>query len=344
MVSNQKMLFFSLLSGVLLTGCALEAGQTPTEKMTEVSEKWTGEKRLEESQIEELQAAEQEERSAEKTAQKEWNYEFHYGSDYWSYFDLANSFVPAQGDYEKLVAQYIPQIEQLLGAEDWYMAYNPEADTILVNMEMGATPISYTYPTSNGADHTIEFSQLLSLKQIGSPIDRVLSHELTHSVLGNGKCFSNSLEEGICEYVCARVGNCYSDFFQTYSIDIMDMFYCGTSAVLEQRYDEDAKNKMLDASGRSGGYTYSLQTDDAIVWYGCSQCFVEYLVKNYGMEKTMQLIREGKSEDDYQACLGVSFDALKQVWIDDFMQYEPEYTQEEYLQMSRRFYATLEPF
>lgn len=58
----------------------------------------------------------------------------------------------------------------------------------------------------------------------------------------------------------------------------------------------------------------------------------------------MQLIREGRSEDDYQTCLGVSFGALKQAWIDDFMQHEPEYTQEEYLQMSRCFYATLEPF
>lgn len=61
------------------------------------------------------------------------------------------------------------------------------------------------------------------------------------------------------------------------------------------------------------------------------------------MEQTMQLIREGRSEDDYQTCLGVSFGALKQAWIDDFMQHEPKYTSEEYTEMSRRFYAALQP-
>lgn len=29
-----------------------------------------------------------------------------------------NSFIPTQADYENLVAQYIPQIEQFLGAEE----------------------------------------------------------------------------------------------------------------------------------------------------------------------------------------------------------------------------------
>ncbi len=310
-----KKIILIFLSGILLSGCS--------SNMAAVSE---------------LQTEEQ----SETTMQKEWNYAFHYGSDYWAHYDLADSFIPTQEAYEKLVAQYIPQIETLIGAGDWYVDYSPEADTILVNMEMGTTPHSYTYPTSKGADHTIEFSQLLSLKQVNSPVDRALPHELTHSLLGNGKCFSNSLEEGICNYVCARVGIVNSDFYETYQIDLMDMLYCGTKSALEKYYDEDKKKEMLDSIGRGEGYTYAIQTDDGIIWYSCSQCFVEYLVKNYGMEKTMRLIREGKTEDDYQSCLGISFDALKQDWVTDFWQYEPMYTEEEYLQMSRSFLAALQ--
>lgn len=121
--------------------------------------------------------------------QKNWNYGFYYGSDYWKYYDLSNSFISTQEDYEALVAAYIPQIEDLLGVADWYTDYDPCADTIFVNLDMGSTPTSYVGSPSKGAGKTIEFSILLSLNQVNMPADMALSHELTHSLIGGGKLF-----------------------------------------------------------------------------------------------------------------------------------------------------------
>lgn len=270
--------------------------------------------------------------------QKDWNYGFHYGSDYWKYYDFSNSYIPTQENYEALVAVYIPQIENLLGAEDWYADYDPDADTVFINLEMGSTPHSMVCSPSKGADKTIEFSILLSLKQINIPTDRALSHELTHSVLGGGKCFSNSLEEGMCDYVSARIGVNYSSFFEEYDIDILDFYTYDAKLTLEKFYDEDKSNEMLDSIGRAEGYTYSTQTQDGRIWYECSQSFVEYLVRNYGMEQTVQLIREGKDESDYQTYFGISFEELKKEWTDYVRNYESMHTMEEYMQMTKEFF------
>lgn len=272
--------------------------------------------------------------------QKDWNYNFHYAHDYWNYYDFSKSFIPTQNDFETLAAAYIPQIETLLGAQDWYTAIDAEADTVLINLEMGGTPHSMVWSPAKGADGTIEFSILLSFNQIKSPRDRALAHELTHSILGRS-CFSNSLEEGICDYTAARIGVNYSDFFEEYDIDIMDFFTYDAKLALEKYYDENKSNEMLDSIGRAGGYTYSIQTRDGAVWYECSQCFVEYLAHNYGMEKTMQLIRYGNDETDYKTYLGIGYDELKQEWISYVRSYNPLRTKEEYMQMADAFYQSI---
>lgn len=274
----------------------------------------------------------------QKAEQKDWNYGFHYGSDYWNYYDFTNSFIPTQEDYEALVAAYIPQIENLLGAEDWYADYDLDADTVFVNLEMGSTPHSMVSSPSKGANKTVEFSILLSLKQINMLTDRALPHELTHSILGGGSCFSNSLEEGMCDYVSARIGVNYSNFFEECDIDIMDFFTYNAKLAFEKFYDAGKSNEMLDSIGRAEGYVYSAQTQDGRIWYECSQSFVEYLVSNYGMEKTVQLIREGKDESDYQTYLGISYQELKKEWADYVRNYEPMHTMEEYMQMTKEFF------
>ena len=274
---------------------------------------------------------------SQKAEQKEWNYGFHYGSDYWKYYDFSNSFIPTQEDYEALVAVYIPQIENLLGAEDWYTAYDANADTVFVNLEMGDTPHSKVCAPSKGADGVIEFSILLSFNQAKISVDHTLPHELTHSILGLG-CFSNSLEEGMCDYMAARIGVNYSDFFEEYNIDVMDYFTYNERLTLENFYDAKKSNEMLDSIGRAGGYPYSVQTQDGTIWYECSQCFVEYLVNHYGMEKTIQLIREGKDESDYQTYLGIGYEELKNEWITYLRNYEPTYTIEEYKQMTKAYF------
>lgn len=270
--------------------------------------------------------------------QKDWNYAFHYTSDYWNHYDFSNSFIPTQNEFETLVSVYIPQIEALLGTPDWYTAIAPDADTVFVNLEMGGTPHSMVTSPAKGAGETIEFSILLSFDQLNAPADRALSHELTHSVLGRS-CFSNSLEEGICDYTAARIGVNYFPFFEEYDIDILDFFTYDVKIALEQFYDTKKQNEMFDSVGRAGGYPYSLQTQDGFLWYECSQSFVEYLVKNYGMEKTMQLICEGKDEADYQTYLGISYEELKGEWITFVNNYEPQHTIEEYRKMTKAFFA-----
>ena len=269
--------------------------------------------------------------------QKDWNYNFHYAHDYWNYYDFSKSFIPTQNDFETLAAAYIPQIETLLGAQDWYTAIDAEADTVLINLEMGGTPHSMVWSPAKGADGTIEFSILLSFNQIKSPGDRALAHELTHSILGRS-CFSNSLEEGICDYTAARIGVNYSAFFAENGIDIMDFYTYDIKAALEKIYDMEKGSEILDSIGRAGGYPYSLQTQDGAMWYECSQSFVEYLVKNYGMDKTMQLIREGKDEADYQICLGISYEEVKEAWTAYVKNCKPQYTMEEYRQMAQTFF------
>lgn len=269
--------------------------------------------------------------------QKDWNYAFHYAADYWNHYDFENSFIPTQTDYETLVAAYIPQIETLLNAQDWYTAIDADADTVFVNLEMGGTPHSIVTSPTKGADKTIEFSILLSFNQIKSPADRALPHELTHSVLGT-TCFSNSLEEGICDYTAARIGTGYSDFFEEYDIDVINFYTYDVRVALENVYDAQKGSEMLDSIGRAGGYTYSIQTQDGALWYECSQSFVEYMVKNYGIDKTMQLIREGKDETDYEKYLGISFEKLKDEWTAYVKNCEPQYTIDEYRQMTSAFF------
>jgi len=275
--------------------------------------------------------------TSQKAEQKEWSYDFHYGSDYWKYYDFSNSYISTQDNFEALVAAYIPQIEDLLGVEDWYTMYDTDAETVFVNLEMGGTPHSAMYSPSKGANKTIEFSILLSLNQSKMLADRALPHELTHSVLGT-RCFSNSLEEGICDYTAARIGVNYSSFFEENDIDIMDYFTYNAKLALENLYDEKKSSEILDSIGRAGGYTYSIQTQDGAIWYECSQCFVEYLVSNYGIEKTMQLIMKGTGETDYQTYLGISYEELKSEWITCLRDYESMYTMEEYQEMTKAFF------
>ena len=274
---------------------------------------------------------------SQNTEQKEWNYAFHYGSDYWKYYDFSDSFISTQEDFEALVVSYIPQIENLILAENWYTDYDADADTVFVNLEIGGTPHSMACAPTKGANGAIEFSVLLSFNEVKTPTDRGLPHELTHSVLGTS-CFSNSLEEGICDYVTARIGVNYSSFFEEYDIDIMDFYTYDVKLTLEQLYNEEKSHEMLDSIGRAEGYTYSVQTQDGIIWYECSQCFVEYLVNRYGMEATMQLIREGNDESDYQTYLGIGYEELKEEWIAYVKNYEPKHTIEEYKQMTKEYF------
>lgn len=273
------------------------------------------------------------------TQQKDWNYAFHYTSDYWNRYDFSNSFIPTQNDFEILVASYIPQIETLLGVQDWYTAIDAAADTIFVNLEIGGTAHAMVCSPSKGADKTIEFSILLSRNQINTSTDFTLPHELTHSVLGRS-CFSNSLEEGLCDYVSARIGVRFHRFFEEYEIEALDFYTYDAKLALENFDDAEKSEAMLDTIGRAGGYPYSLQTQEGHLWYECSQSFVEYLVKNYGMEKTVQLIREGKDETDYQKYLGVRYEELKEGWTAFLKNYESSYTMEEYRQMTKTFFQT----
>lgn len=169
------------------------------------------------------------------------------------------------------------------------------------------------------------------------PTDCTLAHELTHSLLG-ADSFSRSLEEGICDYVNARIGTNFYSFFEEYGIDILDFYTYDVSLTLESLYDASKRDEILDSIGHGEEYSYAIETSDGQIWYECSRIFAEYLVKNYGIEKTLQLLREGKNERDYQTYLGVDYNTLKEEWTAFVKNYEPMHTIEEYQQLIKAFY------
>lgn len=77
---------------------------------------------------------------------------------------------------------------------------------------------------------------------------------------------------------------------------------------------EKTFEKTLNTTvGLAQGYSYG-NTPTGSLWYVYSQCFVEYLVKTYGMEKTLNLIRLGEDEGAYRKYLGKSFEEVKADW------------------------------
>lgn len=100
-------------------------------------------------------------------------------------------------------------------------------------------------------------------------------------------------------------------------------YYQNRAAVSDEKVAE-----VMETVGLAQGYSYG-NTPIGSLWYVYSQCFVEYLVEIYGMERTLSLIRLGEDEGAYREYLGKPFEEVKAdwyTWLDDL---EPSMTIEE---------------
>ena len=264
------------------------------------------------------------------------NYEFYYLADYWKAYDLSHSALPNQESFEALTTQYIPEIETLLGIYDWWAQTVPNADTIGINMQAGNGG-SWSYSPSKISDKTVEITIILDLDSLqkGYGLDAALAHELTHAIAGAS--FSQSLEEGLCEYVQTQIGtNPYRAQPEWTKCEIIKLY-------MNMLQDKDiaSTEKMSEIKNHigaaEGGCPYGISTRNGRLWYRYSGTFVTYLIDTYGMEKTIDLIREGTDENSFEKYLGKSFEKVKNDWIAWFDALEPSMTVEEIVKVEKAY-------
>lgn len=274
----------------------------------------------------------------EEITQKQMNYEFYYLADYWNAYDLSHSALPTQESFEALTAQYIPKIEALLGIYDWWAETVPNADTIGINMQAGNGG-SWAYSPYKISEKTVEITIILDLDSLQKRygLDAALAHELTHTIAGAS--FSQSLEEGLCDYVQTQVGtNPYRTQTEWNKCEIIKL-----NMNMLQEKDIVSKEKLSEIKNHigaaEGGCPYGISTRNGRLWYHYSETFVTYLIDTYGMEKTVALIREGTDEDSYETYFGESFEEVKSDWTAWFDALEPSMTVEEIVEVEKAYMA-----
>ena len=213
-----------------------------------------------------------------------------------------------------MTRQYIREIEDVLGLYNWWENVAPEANTLEINVEIGSSGEAYTYGLRKTSEKTLNTTVRLELRALraGYGNDSSLAHELMHIICGSS--FSRSLEDGLCDYVQYRVGmqrfiwEERPDWSVTEVMKLQLPYYQNRAAVSDEKVAE-----VMETVGLAQGYSYG-NTPTGSLWYVYSQCFVEYLVETYGMEKTLNLIRLGEDEGAYREYLGKSFEEVKTDW------------------------------
>jgi len=95
-------------------------------------------------------------------------------------------------------------------------------------------------------------------------------------------------------------------------------------------FSSEEVQEIVDTIGVSGsGYPYGNTSDRAALWYIYSQSFVSYLIRVYGVEKVVDLVRNGIDENSYEEYLGISFSTVKSEWLAYLEALEPVMTEQE---------------
>lgn len=272
---------------------------------------------------------------------------FKYRGDYWNAFDLSGSVIPNQEKFEELAQNYIQKAEKLLGNYGWWEKINPEADTLILYLTIsGKTEtVSSSGYGGKGLDNEVMIGVSLSgnaLMEYHS--DAALAHELTHIMVGPS--FSLSLEEGLCQYVQATIGvtsqmpwidenritfvwvnenrSTFEQYFKTYHE------YFKTDA-------EEAAQKLQDIIDSVGNANRQYPKGKKNIWMLYSESFVRYLMSQYGVDRTMELITAGEGESAYEEILGKNLTELKEEWISSVEALEQQYTLEEIKKIESEF-------
>lgn len=257
---------------------------------------------------------------------------FQYKGNYWEIYDLSESAIPDREEFEKLTKEYIIEIQELLGLDQWWKEINPDADTLVVtlmitNPERKKSRAEYC---TKGLKNEVETTIVLGGFFLKPGYDGFLAHELTHVMAG--PVFSQSLEEGLCFYVQDSVGvkkTFYPgmrdkgvEYWQCFKI-----YYEHTKEAWESSAGEVYAN-VTDSIGKEGrGYDFSGQ--ERTVWQWYSESFVRYLMDQYGKEKVLELMDVGENEASYEQILGRTLEELRADWILYVESIEQEYTWEE---------------
>lgn len=272
---------------------------------------------------------------AKAEAPREMNYEFYYLADYWDAYDLSHSAIPNQEIFEALAVQYTSKIEALLDIHDWWAETNPNTDTIGINAQVGNGG-SWSYPPAKISEDTVEITVILDLDSLKNRYgyDGALAHELTHTIAGAS--FSQSLEEGLCDYVQTQIGtNPYRLKPEWNKCEIWKL----NVNVIRQTgaVSTDKLAEIQNYVGAAGGYPYGITTLNGALWYRYSEVFVTYLIDTYGLDKTVALIREGTDESSYETYLGTTYEEIKQNWAAWFDALAPSMTLEEVTEIEERY-------
>ena len=273
------------------------------------------------------------------------NIVFKYDANFWNYYDLSHTSFPTQEDFEELTRQYIMQIRERLGIADWLQPINPKADTLVFHLNIiGETSSTTILPSvlENEAEVRISLNRkYLTL----AGFDAALAHELTHMMCPS---FSQSLEEGLCNYMDVEIGA--NNFYRQLGWNIQEIY----KLIFEyeaQRYDISAEEitEIINLVGKSGhGYPYvefvnaaSLNNPKTSLWFDYSSSFVRYLLENYGTECTANLIRCGEDESAYQKYFHKTLDELREEWISYMNALESEHSLEELMEADEEFYSAV---
>ena len=260
------------------------------------------------------------------------------GNEYWEEYDMTNTMFPTPEALEKLTEEYILQIEDCLHLYNWWEYLNEDAETLIVNVYFidgqasYARRLSLAFQDEVKTDIQLSKASLIDVKQDGS-----LAHELTHTMLGKSS-FSLSLEEGICQYTQGRVGP--ENYVENYGWTWHEHFKCFVTHIKENGKPIAFDEIIASIGISSKEYPYKIDTAESVFWYDYSRSFVEYLSEQYGIEKVVALIQNGKNENDYETYLGKSFDVIKKEWLEYFDSIVPSMTAEEAAKAEAESYET----
>lgn len=278
---------------------------------------------------------------------------FQYQLNYWDVYDLSGSYLPDEESFEALATAYLQDAEELLGYSDWWKNINPEAKKIILNIKItpeGGTTSRASYGKKALEDEVEAGVTLsgMSLTQYRS--DGFLAHELTHVMVGPS--FSISLEDGLCQYVQGTIGESshipevtegkisFEEYFKTYHEYYKQL--ARRSDISAKETDSRGVIPLEDIISLIGKEGRQYPTENRMIWLVYSEAFCRYLIAEYGVDSTIDLITNGENENSYETILGKKLEELKEEWLRSVDAMEQKYTWEEIMEMEQEYLADLQ--
>lgn len=278
---------------------------------------------------------------------------FQYQFDWWDVYDLSGSYLPDQESFEALATAYLQDAGDLLGYSDWWKNKNPKAEKIILNINItpeGGTTSHASYGKKvleNEVEAGVTLSGM-SLTQYRS--DGFLAHELTHVMAGPS--FSISMEDGLCQYVQGTIGESshipevkegkvsFEEYFKTCHEHYKQLASQGDIFVKETGSKGAIELEEIIYSVGKEGRQYP--TKNRMIWLVYSEAFCRYLITEYGVDSTMDLITSGENESAYEKIFGKGLEKLKEDWLRSVDAMEQKYTWEEIGEMEQEYMDDLQ--